>query len=72
MCALAPVGTSTLHLIPFLSEGIPCCLSGLEHYDDLNQPVTKAEADAIGEIVERAVVSVLPGARITLTGGFRR
>ncbi|XP_040013774.1 DNA-directed DNA/RNA polymerase mu isoform X2 [Xiphias gladius] len=46
--------------------------AGLEHYDDLNQPVTKAEADAIGEIVERAVVSVLPGARITLTGGFRR
>ncbi|XP_078127645.1 DNA-directed DNA/RNA polymerase mu isoform X3 [Sander vitreus] len=47
-------------------------LSGLEHYDDLKQPVTKAEADAIGEIVEEAVVSVLPGAQITLIGGFRR
>ncbi|XP_026152960.1 DNA-directed DNA/RNA polymerase mu [Mastacembelus armatus] len=46
--------------------------AGLEHYDDLNQPVTKAEADAIGEIVEKAVVSVLPGAQVTLTGGFRR
>nr|XP_020511783.1 DNA-directed DNA/RNA polymerase mu [Labrus bergylta] len=46
--------------------------AGLEHYDDLNQPVTKAEADAIGEIVEAAVVSVLPGARMTLIGGFRR
>ncbi|XP_044029658.1 DNA-directed DNA/RNA polymerase mu isoform X2 [Siniperca chuatsi] len=46
--------------------------AGLEHYDDLNQPVTKAEADAIGEIVERAVVSVLPGAQMTLIGGFRR
>uniref|UniRef100_A0A8C9X2Z0 DNA-directed DNA/RNA polymerase mu n=1 Tax=Sander lucioperca TaxID=283035 RepID=A0A8C9X2Z0_SANLU len=46
--------------------------AGLEHYDDLKQPVTKAEADAIGEIVEEAVVSVLPGAQITLIGGFRR
>ncbi|XP_060916702.1 DNA-directed DNA/RNA polymerase mu [Labrus mixtus] len=46
--------------------------AGLEHYDDLNQPVTKAEADAIGEIVEAAVVSVLPGAQMTLIGGFRR
>ncbi|XP_041825586.1 DNA-directed DNA/RNA polymerase mu isoform X2 [Melanotaenia boesemani] len=46
--------------------------AGLEHYDDINQPVTKAEADVIGEIVEKAVVSVLPGAQIVLTGGFRR
>nr|WKN12667.1 PolM [Haplophryne mollis] len=46
--------------------------AGLQHYDDLNQPVTRAEADAIAEIVERAVASVLPGAQTTLTGGFRR
>ncbi|XP_071322805.1 DNA-directed DNA/RNA polymerase mu [Trachinotus anak] len=46
--------------------------AGLQHYDDLNRPVTKAEADAIREVVERAVVSVLPGAQVTLTGGFRR
>ncbi|XP_073334033.1 DNA-directed DNA/RNA polymerase mu [Pagrus major] len=46
--------------------------AGLEHYDDLNQPVTKAEADVISEIVQRAVVSVLPGAHMTLIGGFRR
>nr|WKN12665.1 PolM [Chaunax abei] len=46
--------------------------AGLEHYDDLNQPVTRAEADAVGEIVEKAVVSVLPGAQMTLIGGFRR
>nr|XP_046230142.1 DNA-directed DNA/RNA polymerase mu isoform X2 [Scatophagus argus] len=46
--------------------------AGLEHYDDLNQPVTKAEADAIGELVEKAIVSVLPGAQMTLIGGFRR
>ncbi|KAK5852202.1 hypothetical protein PBY51_023690 [Eleginops maclovinus] len=46
--------------------------AGLEHYEDLNQPVTKAEGDAIREVVEKAVVSVLPGAEITLIGGFRR
>uniref|UniRef100_A0A1A8ERH9 DNA-directed DNA/RNA polymerase mu n=3 Tax=Nothobranchius korthausae TaxID=1143690 RepID=A0A1A8ERH9_9TELE len=46
--------------------------AGLQHYDDINQPVTKAEACAIEEIVEKAVSSVLPGAQIILTGGFRR
>uniref|UniRef100_A0A3Q1AVP4 DNA-directed DNA/RNA polymerase mu n=1 Tax=Amphiprion ocellaris TaxID=80972 RepID=A0A3Q1AVP4_AMPOC len=46
--------------------------AGLEHYNDLNQQVTKAEADAITEIVQEAVVSVLPGAQVVLTGGFRR
>ncbi len=56
----------------FLSDRTLCCLSGLEHYDDLNQLVTRAEADAISEVVERAVLSVLPGAQMTLIGGFRR
>nr|WKN12666.1 PolM [Cryptopsaras couesii] len=46
--------------------------AGLRYYDDLNQPVSRAEADAVGEIVEKAAVSVLPGARMTLIGGFRR
>ncbi|XP_049460426.1 DNA-directed DNA/RNA polymerase mu [Epinephelus fuscoguttatus] len=46
--------------------------AGLEHYDDLNQPVSKAEADTIGEIVEEAIASVLPGVQISLIGGFRR
>ncbi|XP_071391984.1 DNA-directed DNA/RNA polymerase mu [Centroberyx affinis] len=46
--------------------------AGLKHYDDINRPVTKAEADAIGAIVEEAVSAVLPGAEVTLTGGFRR
>lgn len=46
--------------------------AGLEHYDDIKQPVSMAEADVIKEIVERAVASVLPGAQIVLTGGFRR
>uniref|UniRef100_A0A3P9MGC1 DNA-directed DNA/RNA polymerase mu n=1 Tax=Oryzias latipes TaxID=8090 RepID=A0A3P9MGC1_ORYLA len=46
--------------------------SGLQHYADINQPVTRAEADAIEAIVEKAVSSVLRGAQIVLTGGFRR
>lgn len=56
-----------------LFPSVVCCgVAGLEHYDDINQPVSKAEADAIREIVERAVASVLPGAQTVLTGGFRR
>uniref|UniRef100_H2L5F7 DNA-directed DNA/RNA polymerase mu n=1 Tax=Oryzias latipes TaxID=8090 RepID=H2L5F7_ORYLA len=43
-----------------------------QHYADINQPVTRAEADAIEAIVEKAVSSVLRGAQIVLTGGFRR
>ncbi|XP_053196553.1 DNA-directed DNA/RNA polymerase mu [Scomber japonicus] len=46
--------------------------AGLDHYDDIIQPVSRAEAEAVREIVERAVLSVLPGAQISLTGGFRR
>ncbi|XP_015225252.1 PREDICTED: DNA-directed DNA/RNA polymerase mu-like [Cyprinodon variegatus] len=58
---------------PLAASSVVCCgVAGLEHYDDINQPVSKAEADAIREIVERAVASVLPGAQTVLTGGFRR
>ncbi|XP_055729840.1 DNA-directed DNA/RNA polymerase mu [Salvelinus fontinalis] len=46
--------------------------AGLQYYDELNLPVTKSEAVAIGQIVERAVHAVLPGAEIILIGGFRR
>lgn len=53
-------------------ESTLCPLVGLEHYEDLNQPVTRAEADDIGEIVRKVVLSVLPGAQLTLIGGFRR
>uniref|UniRef100_A0A3Q3IJ62 DNA-directed DNA/RNA polymerase mu n=1 Tax=Monopterus albus TaxID=43700 RepID=A0A3Q3IJ62_MONAL len=42
------------------------------HYDDLNRPVSKADADIIGETVGKAVDAVLPGAQVTLIGGFRR
>ncbi|XP_054916761.1 DNA-directed DNA/RNA polymerase mu isoform X3 [Poeciliopsis prolifica] len=46
--------------------------AGLEHYDDIKQPVSLAEAEAIRGIVGRAVASVSPEAQIVLTGGFRR
>ncbi|XP_063066044.1 DNA-directed DNA/RNA polymerase mu [Engraulis encrasicolus] len=46
--------------------------AGLMHHEDLSQRVSRVEADAIGQIVERAVQEILPGAQITLTGGFRR
>lgn len=47
-------------------------LSGVQYYDELNKPVTKREADLIGDIVKEAVGAVLPGAEIQLMGGFRR
>ncbi|KAM9734397.1 DNA-directed DNA/RNA polymerase mu [Menidia menidia] len=46
--------------------------AGLQHYEDLQQPVSRAEADAVAEVVQLAVSSVLPGSRVVLTGGFRR
>ncbi|XP_069070485.1 DNA-directed DNA/RNA polymerase mu isoform X2 [Pleurodeles waltl] len=46
--------------------------AGLQHYTDLNSPVTRLEADKIQHVVQDAVLRFLPGAIITLTGGFRR
>ncbi|XP_060765459.1 DNA-directed DNA/RNA polymerase mu isoform X2 [Neoarius graeffei] len=46
--------------------------AGVQYYNNLNTPVTKKEAMAISDIVEKAVKAVLPRAIITLTGGFRR
>ncbi|XP_035673620.1 DNA-directed DNA/RNA polymerase mu-like [Branchiostoma floridae] len=45
---------------------------GLELYQDLNTPVTLAEADIIQEMVRAEVQKLLPGATVVLTGGFRR
>eukprot|EP00062_Callorhinchus_milii_P021309 gi/632977889/ref/XP_007905599.1/ PREDICTED: DNA-directed DNA/RNA polymerase mu [Callorhinchus milii] len=45
---------------------------GLQYYEDLTTPVTRAEADMIRKTVEEAVYRYLPGAVITLAGGFRR
>ncbi|KAM9801235.1 LOW QUALITY PROTEIN: DNA-directed DNA/RNA polymerase mu [Neosynchiropus ocellatus] len=46
--------------------------AGLLHYQDLNHPVSREEADAVGEVVQEAVRTVCPGAQVTMTGGFRR
>uniref|UniRef100_A0ABM5EQ40 DNA-directed DNA/RNA polymerase mu n=1 Tax=Pogona vitticeps TaxID=103695 RepID=A0ABM5EQ40_9SAUR len=46
--------------------------AGLIHYEDLNTPVKRADAEAIGQVVREAVNKCLPGASVTLTGGFRR
>nr|XP_008119518.1 PREDICTED: DNA-directed DNA/RNA polymerase mu-like [Anolis carolinensis] len=46
--------------------------AGLLHYEDLSTPVTFSEAEAIGQLVRDVVEQCLPGASVTLTGGFRR
>lgn len=46
--------------------------AGLQHYTDLNSPVTRLEADEIQRVVQDTVLRFLPGAIITLAGGFRR
>ncbi|XP_069773996.1 DNA-directed DNA/RNA polymerase mu isoform X2 [Narcine bancroftii] len=46
--------------------------AGLMHHSDLGAQVTRAEADLIKQIVERAVHIFLPHAVVTLAGGFRR
>ncbi|XP_065255663.1 DNA-directed DNA/RNA polymerase mu [Emys orbicularis] len=46
--------------------------AGLRHYEDLNTPVERGEAESIGRMVQEAVQRFLPGASVTLAGGFRR
>ncbi|XP_034882312.1 DNA-directed DNA/RNA polymerase mu isoform X2 [Mirounga leonina] len=46
--------------------------AGLRHYHDLSAPVRRPEAEALQQVVEAAVACVLPGATVTLVGGFRR
>ncbi|KAM9061299.1 DNA-directed DNA/RNA polymerase mu isoform 1-T1 [Sarcophilus harrisii] len=46
--------------------------AGICHFEDLNTLVWRHEAEAIQRVVEKAVRQVLPGATVTLTGGFRR
>ncbi|XP_056668014.1 DNA-directed DNA/RNA polymerase mu isoform X3 [Monodelphis domestica] len=46
--------------------------AGIHHFEDLNTPVYRHEADAIQQIVEEVVQQMLPGARVILAGGFRR
>ncbi|KAK3572802.1 hypothetical protein QTP86_007407 [Hemibagrus guttatus] len=46
--------------------------AGFQYYEDISKPVSKAEAEAVGQIIEEVVSCVNPDATITLTGGFRR
>lgn len=46
--------------------------AGLQHYRDLSAPVQRPEAEALQQVVEAAAARVLPGATVTLVGGFRR
>ncbi|XP_029419894.1 DNA-directed DNA/RNA polymerase mu isoform X3 [Nannospalax galili] len=46
--------------------------AGLQHYEDLSTPVGRADAQALQRLVEATVEHTLPGATVTLTGGFRR
>ncbi|XP_054350742.1 DNA-directed DNA/RNA polymerase mu isoform X8 [Pongo pygmaeus] len=45
--------------------------AGLQHHRDLSTPVLRSDVDALQQAVEEAVGQVLPGATVTLTGGFR-
>ncbi|XP_026548377.1 DNA-directed DNA/RNA polymerase mu, partial [Notechis scutatus] len=46
--------------------------AGLLYYEDLNTPVELLEAKAISHLVLQVIEQILPGATVTLTGGFRR
>uniref|UniRef100_A0A8C8RHT5 DNA-directed DNA/RNA polymerase mu n=1 Tax=Pelusios castaneus TaxID=367368 RepID=A0A8C8RHT5_9SAUR len=46
--------------------------AGLQHYDDLNTPLGRKEAETITQDMQEAVQRFLPGAMVTLAGGFRR
>ncbi|KAL0618977.1 DNA-directed DNA/RNA polymerase mu [Plecturocebus cupreus] len=46
--------------------------AGLQHHQDLSTPVLRSDVDALQQVVEEAVGQAMPGATITLTGGFRR
>ncbi|KAM4873770.1 DNA-directed DNA/RNA polymerase mu isoform 2-T2 [Thomomys bottae] len=46
--------------------------AGLQHHQDLSTPVGRSDAEAVQKLVEATVEQILPGATVTLTGGFRR
>ncbi|XP_035866231.1 DNA-directed DNA/RNA polymerase mu isoform X4 [Phyllostomus discolor] len=46
--------------------------AGLRHHQDLSMPVQRPDAEALQQVVETVVVQALPGATVTLAGGFRR
>ncbi|XP_041444071.1 DNA-directed DNA/RNA polymerase mu isoform X3 [Xenopus laevis] len=46
--------------------------AGLLHYTDLQQPVTRDEAERVEQLVKGALQSFVPDVQVTMTGGFRR
>lgn len=46
--------------------------AGFLHYGDISRAVSKAEARALGNIIDEAVHAITPDAVLALTGGFRR
>lgn len=46
--------------------------AGLRHHRDLSTPVQRPDAEALQQVVETVVGQALPGATVTLAGGFRR
>ncbi|XP_076777100.1 DNA nucleotidylexotransferase isoform X2 [Arvicanthis niloticus] len=46
--------------------------AGFLYYEDLISRVNRAEAEAVSVLVKEAVVTFLPDALVTMTGGFRR
>ncbi|XP_045420723.1 DNA-directed DNA/RNA polymerase mu isoform X2 [Lemur catta] len=53
-------------------SGEPVLPAGLQHHRDLSSPVLRPDVEALRQLVEAAVEQALPGATVTLTGGFRR
>nr|AAG53984.2 terminal deoxynucleotidyl transferase [Ginglymostoma cirratum] len=46
--------------------------AGFLYYEDINNAVTRPEAEAVAQIIETIVHNYAPDAIVTLTGGFRR
>uniref|UniRef100_A0A8C5EAJ7 BRCT domain-containing protein n=1 Tax=Gouania willdenowi TaxID=441366 RepID=A0A8C5EAJ7_GOUWI len=46
--------------------------TGFLHYGDISRAVSKAEAQALGNIIDETVHAITSDALLTLTGGFRR
>uniref|UniRef100_A0A3Q3W361 DNA nucleotidylexotransferase n=1 Tax=Mola mola TaxID=94237 RepID=A0A3Q3W361_MOLML len=45
---------------------------GFLHYGDISRPVSKAEAQALTNIIDEVIRTITPDAVLALTGGFRR
>ncbi|KAF3708582.1 DNA nucleotidylexotransferase [Channa argus] len=46
--------------------------SGFLHYGDISRSVSKAEARALGNVIDEVARAITPDAILALTGGFRR